>query len=176
MRGDCSARWPRPARSPTDALRAARVNGDALRLPFPDDTFDRIIASEVLEHIPDDAGALAELARVLRPGGTIAVTVPAWLPEQVCWALNDEYHAPFVRAATSASTPRPSCASECAAAGLVPGGVAPRPRAALAVLVAEVRGRADQRRPTRPCVAYHKLLVWDITQGPGRDPLRRAAS
>ena len=33
---------------------------------------------------------------MLRPGGTMAVTVPAWLPEQVCWTLSDEYHAPFV--------------------------------------------------------------------------------
>ena len=40
--------------------------------------------------------ALAELARVLRPGGTMAVTVPAWLPEKICWMLSDEYHAPFV--------------------------------------------------------------------------------
>ncbi len=45
---------------------------------------------------PTTQAALAELARVLRPGGTMAVTVPAWLPEQVCWELSDEYHAPFV--------------------------------------------------------------------------------
>jgi SAM-dependent methyltransferase len=66
--------------------------GDALNLPFPDGEFDRVIASEVLEHIPDDDGAIAELVRVLRPGGTIAVTVPRWLPERICWALSDEYH------------------------------------------------------------------------------------
>ena len=70
------------------------VNGDATRLPFADDTFDSIIASEVMEHIPDDMAALDELARVLKPGGTIAVTIPAWLPEKVCWALSDDYHAP----------------------------------------------------------------------------------
>src|SRR5205823_3099020 len=46
----------------------------------------------VLEHIPSDEVALAELARVLRPGGTIAVTVPRWLPERICWALSDRYH------------------------------------------------------------------------------------
>ncbi|HET6562543.1 MAG TPA: methyltransferase domain-containing protein [Marmoricola sp.] len=66
--------------------------GDALDLPFPDGEFDRVVAAEVLEHIPDDAAAIAELARVLRPGGTIAVTVPRWLPEKICWALSDEYH------------------------------------------------------------------------------------
>ena len=52
--------------------------GDALALPFPDGAFDRVIAAEVLEHIPPDRAAMAELARVLRPGGTIAVTVPRW--------------------------------------------------------------------------------------------------
>ena len=44
---------------------AATTNGDALRLPFPDDTFDRIIASEVLEHVSDDQVALHEILRVL---------------------------------------------------------------------------------------------------------------
>ena len=70
------------------------VNGDALRLPFTDASFDRVIASEVMEHIPDDRCAAAELARVLRPGGTIAVTVPAFGPELVNWALDSDYHAP----------------------------------------------------------------------------------
>jgi SAM-dependent methyltransferase len=66
--------------------------GDALRLPFPTGAFDRVIAAEVLEHIPDDRGAMAELARVLRPGGTMAVTVPRWLPELITWAISDDYH------------------------------------------------------------------------------------
>jgi SAM-dependent methyltransferase len=68
------------------------VNGDALTLPFPDETFDRIIAAEVVEHIPDDERALRELARVLRSGGRIAVTVPTRWPERVCWALDYRYH------------------------------------------------------------------------------------
>ena len=66
--------------------------GDALSLPFVDEEFDRVVAAEVLEHVPDDTGAIAELARVLRPGGTIAVTVPRWGPEKICWALSDAYH------------------------------------------------------------------------------------
>ncbi len=68
--------------------------GDATHLPFADETFDRIIASEVLEHIHDDDGALRELFRVLKPNGKIAVTIPAYLPEKICWTLSDEYHAP----------------------------------------------------------------------------------
>jgi SAM-dependent methyltransferase len=68
------------------------VQGDALALPFSDAAFDRVICSEVLEHLPDDVAAMRELARVLRPGGTMAVTVPRFGPELVNWALSDEYH------------------------------------------------------------------------------------
>ncbi|HTT59688.1 MAG TPA: class I SAM-dependent methyltransferase [Acidimicrobiales bacterium] len=72
--------------------RASVVQGDALALPFTDACFDRVICSEVLEHIPDDLGAMRELTRVLRPGGTMAITVPRFFPELVNWALSDEYH------------------------------------------------------------------------------------
>lgn len=68
------------------------VQADALRLPLADGCADRVIMSEVLEHIPADRAALGEAFRVLRPGGTLAVTVPRWLPERVCWALSREYH------------------------------------------------------------------------------------
>jgi ubiquinone/menaquinone biosynthesis C-methylase UbiE len=71
---------------------AAAVQGDALHLPFADGSFDRVICSEVLEHIPDDLSAMRELSRVLRPGGTMAVTVPRFGPELINWALSDEYH------------------------------------------------------------------------------------
>lgn len=66
--------------------------GDALALPFADGEFDRIVAAEVLEHIPADIQAIGELARVLRPGGTMAVSVPRWLPEIICWQLSEDYH------------------------------------------------------------------------------------
>ena len=72
--------------------RFSAVRGDARALPFADGSFDRVIAAEVLEHIPDDEFAVRELVRVLRPGGVLAVTVPRWWPERVCWALSDEYH------------------------------------------------------------------------------------
>jgi SAM-dependent methyltransferase len=70
------------------------LRGDATRLPFADSSFDAVITSEVLEHVPDDTRALAELVRVLRPGGGFAATVPSWLPEKINWMLSDEYHAP----------------------------------------------------------------------------------
>ena len=70
------------------------LRGDATKLAFADGTFDRVITSEVLEHIQADTDAISELVRVLRPGGTFAATVPAWFPEKVNWMLSDEYHAP----------------------------------------------------------------------------------
>jgi SAM-dependent methyltransferase len=68
------------------------VTGDALELPFADATFDCIIASEVLEHVWAYERAIAELVRVLRPGGRMAVTVPTRWPERVSWALDHRYH------------------------------------------------------------------------------------
>jgi SAM-dependent methyltransferase len=73
-------------------LQYGTVNGDALRLPFTESSFDRVVCSEVLEHIWDADGAIAELVRVLKPGGRIAVTVPTRWPERVSWALNYHYH------------------------------------------------------------------------------------
>jgi SAM-dependent methyltransferase len=67
------------------------VVGDALHLPFEDRTFDRVVASEVLEHIVEDHEAMEEMSRVLRPGGRAVVSVPRWWPEVVCWALSPEY-------------------------------------------------------------------------------------
>ncbi len=66
--------------------------GDALQLPFADGEFDRIVAAEVLEHIHADVDAIKELVRVLRPGGTMAISVPRWLPEVINWKLSDDYH------------------------------------------------------------------------------------
>jgi SAM-dependent methyltransferase len=53
-----------------------RVSASAVALPFADAAFDKLIASEVLEHVEDDRAMLAELFRVLAPGGVAAVTVP----------------------------------------------------------------------------------------------------
>jgi SAM-dependent methyltransferase len=70
------------------AIRLAQKRGGAfycrangLRLPFRNGAFDVVIASDVLEHIEDDSAALAEMARVLKPGGSMIISVPAhqWL-------------------------------------------------------------------------------------------------
>jgi ubiquinone/menaquinone biosynthesis C-methylase UbiE len=52
------------------------VFGDGARLPFADASFDTVMATEVLEHLPDPRIALREMVRVLRPGGVALVTVP----------------------------------------------------------------------------------------------------
>ncbi|GAB3581154.1 class I SAM-dependent methyltransferase [Calidifontibacter terrae] len=67
-------------------------HGDARAMDFADESFDRVIASEILEHVHEDEQVMAELFRITRPGGLVAVTVPRNWPEQVCWKLSDEYH------------------------------------------------------------------------------------
>ena len=61
--------------------------GDATALDFPDDTFDAVICSEVLEHLPDYDAALVEIRRVLRPTGKLCISVPHAWPERICWQL-----------------------------------------------------------------------------------------
>ncbi len=53
------------------------VQGDGIKLPYADNTFDLVISSDVLEHIEKDFEAVAEVKRVLKPGGVIIATVPA---------------------------------------------------------------------------------------------------
>lgn len=50
--------------------------GSVTDLPYPDEVFDLVLHSEVLEHIPDDHLALSEIIRVLRPGGRLVISVP----------------------------------------------------------------------------------------------------
>ncbi len=64
---------------------------DITALPFADHAFDHVICSEVMEHIPDDRQAARELFRVLRPGGTLTVSVPRYVPEKICWTLSAAY-------------------------------------------------------------------------------------
>jgi SAM-dependent methyltransferase len=142
---------------------ATAVQGDALRLPFPDGTFDRVIASEVLEHIPDDSAAMRELARVLRPGGSMAVTVPRCGPEVINWALSDEYHdtpGGHVRIYRRSTLER-----RLGAAGLEPTGY--HHAHGLHSPYWWLRCLVGPSNDTHPAVeAYHKVLVWDIVKAP----------
>lgn len=56
--------------------RVTVEQGDITNLRFPDNYFDKIVCTEVLEHVEDDKTAIKELFRVLRPGGVVAITVP----------------------------------------------------------------------------------------------------
>lgn len=71
------ARLPHLRRVSVDRFNpGADVRADLTDLPFPDGRFDVVLSSHVLEHIRDDGAAIAELARVLRPGGWAAIMVP----------------------------------------------------------------------------------------------------
>jgi ubiquinone/menaquinone biosynthesis C-methylase UbiE len=70
---------------------ALLLRGDALRLPFQDGTFDKVICAEVIEHVDNDRLGIAELGRILKPGGKIAVTVPTRFTEHTYDFLSKEY-------------------------------------------------------------------------------------
>jgi SAM-dependent methyltransferase len=149
--------------APAGSLAVA-VTGDALTLPFADASFDRVIAAEVLEHVVDDRAAIAELARVLRPGGRLAVTVPRWFPEKVCWALSSDYHAPAVPDGHVRIYRRGVLRARLEAAGLRVDGASHAhalhsPYWWLRCLVGLDRPDAWSVRQ------YHRFLVWDITRG-----------
>lgn len=148
------------------------VNGNALQLPFADATFDRVIAAEVLEHIPPDTAAMGELTRVLRPGGTMAVTVPRWFPELINWALSDEYHnvpGGHVRIYRQSALVERLQATGLRYRGR---GFAHGLHTPYWWLKCAVGVRNDEH----PLVqAYHRLLVWDITDHPLPTRLAEAA-
>lgn len=79
-------------RQPQDAGGFGLSVANALRLPFADDTFDKVICSEVLEHIDDYEGVLTEINRVLKPGGLFCASVPRSWPEKICWHFSEAYH------------------------------------------------------------------------------------
>jgi len=80
--------------SQTDALSKDYLVSiaDINKLPFADASFDCIICSEVLEHIPDHKNAIKELDRILKPQGTLAVSVPRYFAERICWFISRDYH------------------------------------------------------------------------------------
>ena len=137
--------------------------GDALSLPFADGEFDRIVAAEVLEHIPEDTTAIAEVARVLRPGGTLAVTVPRWLPEKVCWALSREYHeveGGHVRIYTG-----DELVAKVESAGMTFTGREHRHGLHSPYWWLKCAVGVDNSEHVLPRI-YHRMLVWDIMKRP----------
>jgi len=139
------------------------ASADALKLPFADASFDVVICSEVLEHIPDYQAALTEIQRVLKPGGRLCASVPRAWPERICWRLAPGYYQ-------------------------VPGGHVRIFRAAELRRQIETLGFRCYRRhwahalhvpfwwlrclfwerqeQSRLVALYHRLLVWDMLQQP----------
>lgn len=77
-----------------DAIRFCRekglgevVKGDIKKLPFPDEVFDLVLATDIIEHIDDDAKAVSEISRVLKTDGHALITVPAFM---ALWGLQDD--------------------------------------------------------------------------------------
>jgi SAM-dependent methyltransferase len=84
-------------------LSTTGICGSAMALPFADETFDLVSAFDVIEHCEPEATALAEVARVLRPGGSFLMAVPAYR-----WAWSDHdvangHHRRYTRARAAQS-------------------------------------------------------------------------
>jgi SAM-dependent methyltransferase len=151
---------------------AVSLSADATNMPFPDNSFHKVIASEILEHVPNDRLAMAEISRILRPGGVAAITVPAWLPERVCWALSSEYHevpGGHVRIFT-----KKELAGKLTTAGLTVTGShhAHGLHSPYWWLKCAVGVGNDKHPAVR---GYHQILVWDIMRGPAATRLAEKA-
>ena len=150
-----------------DGVAAMSCNGDVTNLPFPDDSFDHVIASEILEHIDDDVAAIAELTRILKPGGRFAATIPATLPERICWKLSDQYHAPAVPGGHVRIYEKGELADRMRAAGL---DVTGSHRAhALHSPYWWLRCAVGPNEPVennRLTALYNRFLTWDIMKQP----------
>jgi SAM-dependent methyltransferase len=143
--------------------RHGGIVADATRLPFAAASFDSVIASEVLEHVVDDEAAIAELARILRPGGIAALSVPAAGPERANWALSADYHE--IEGGHVRIYSKRELVERCGRAGLRL--VGSHHAHALHSPYWLLRCAVGVGRADHPLVAaYHRLLVWDITRRP----------
>lgn len=150
------------------------LRGDATKLPFDDNVFDRIVTSEVLEHIQDDVAAIAELTRVLKPGGTLGVTVPTWWPEKINWMLSDEYHAPKSEGGHVRIYSATELKAKLRSAGLDVTGS--HHAHALHSPYWWLKCAVGPRREDHKLVnSYRKFLEWDIIKGPRSTKLAEKA-
>ena len=65
--------------------------GNIKNIPIENASLDAVMCSEVLEHVDSPKESIQELVRVLKPGGIMALSVPRYLPELICWKLSKEY-------------------------------------------------------------------------------------
>ena len=151
--------------SPNDARlrRCLFAAADCLRLPLPNSSADHLICSEVLEHLPDYHRAVQEIRRVLKPGGTLAVSVPRFWPERICWALSHAYqHDPggHVRIFQAASL---RLEIQRLGFSFIRSHHAHALHAPYWWLKCMRWNKRDTWGPVR---LYHRLLVWDMLQKP----------
>ncbi len=147
--------------------RWALSTADICNLPFTTDAFDLVICSEVLEHIPADGKAMAEIIRVLKPGHALVVSVPRFFPEKICWLLSDEYfnaNQGHVRIYRQKSLVTRLCDRGVTHQGTHFAHSIHAPYWWLKCLV------GPTRTDSRPVNLYNRFLTWDIMQTP---PLTR---
>jgi SAM-dependent methyltransferase len=136
---------------------------DITRLPFNDASFDVVICSEVLEHIPEHTRAISEIVRVLKPGRSLVVSVPRYLPERICWALSDDYHTEKGGHVRIYRTEELVELLERAGLSCVGRGWAHALHSPYWWIRCMVGHKNDDALPVR---LYHRFLVWDIMKKP----------
>ncbi len=142
-------------------------SSDITKLPFHDESFDCVVCSEVLEHIPEHGKAMQEIVRVLKSGKSLVVSVPRYLPERICWALSEDYHTEqggHVRIYRKKELVR---LLESSGVHCVSSGFAHALHSPYWWLKCMVGHKNDASWMVR---LYHRFLVWDIMKKP---PLTR---
>lgn len=136
---------------------------DITRLPFEDASFDVVICSEVLEHIPDHVQAAREIMRVLKPGKSLVVSVPRYFSERICWALSEDYHTEKgghirIYRKKELIDMLESTGAQCISTGFAH--ALHSPYWWLKCLV------GHKNEDSRIVKLYHRFLVWDIMKKP----------
>ena len=139
------------------------VSADIRELPFADHCFDIVLCSEVLEHVADDRGAAAEMVRVAKPRGMLAVSVPRHYPEKICWRLSKDYsrsEGGHIRIYTPAALIGQMAAAGAQFAGRHWAHSLHTPFWWLKCFV------GLDRNDVLPVMAYRRFLEWDIMNRP----------
>ena len=136
---------------------------DGQQLPFADNSFDRVICSEMLEHVHDFERVLAEIDRVLKPGGLLVVSIPSQFPEWVCWRLAADYHSEPGGHVRIFSGPDLRQRIERLDMTLYARHHAHALHVPYWWLKCWYWGRSPEPWPVR---IWHRLLVWDLMQAP----------
>ena len=153
------------AHARAQGLRIGYDLGVGEALPYDAASFDAVVCVDVLEHVADLHKVMSQVARVLRPGGTIAITVPTFGPELMCWALSSDYHAPAQPGGHVRIYRRSELVDRMRGSGLEITGH--HHAHALHSPYWWLKCAVGVKRDDHPFVKrYHDLLVWDLTNKP----------